>query len=78
MPSALYSSCSSTNMWRLKYCCSFSWVQLMHRCSTLLSCKRRKRARERESPDAGPAASPRYLEDLKPGDVEDADEVPAG
>ena len=36
MPSFLYSSCSSTNMWWLKNCCSFSLVKLMHSCSRLL------------------------------------------
>ena len=29
MPSRLYSSCSRTNMWWLKNCCSFSLVKLM-------------------------------------------------
>ncbi|CAG9786521.1 unnamed protein product [Diatraea saccharalis] len=33
MPSLLYSSCSSTNMWWLKNCCSFSLVKLMQSCS---------------------------------------------
>ncbi|KFV75511.1 hypothetical protein N307_06283, partial [Dryobates pubescens] len=37
MPSFLYSSCSSTNMWWLKNCCSFSLVKLMHSCSRLLN-----------------------------------------
>ena len=37
MPSFLYSSCSSTNTWWLKNCCSFSLVKLMHSCSRLLS-----------------------------------------
>ncbi|KFP70509.1 hypothetical protein N310_04169, partial [Acanthisitta chloris] len=36
IPSFLYSSCSSTNMWWLKNCCSFSLVKLMHSCSRLL------------------------------------------
>ena len=38
MPSFLYSSCSRTNMWWLKNCCSFSLVKLMHSCSKLLNC----------------------------------------
>lgn len=33
IPSCLYSSCSSTNMWWLKNCCSFSLVKLMQSCS---------------------------------------------
>lgn len=33
IPSFLYSSCSSTNMWWLKNCCSFSLVKLMQSCS---------------------------------------------
>lgn len=37
MPSFLYSSCSRTNMWWLKNCCSFSLVKLMHSCSMLLN-----------------------------------------
>ncbi|TEA35309.1 hypothetical protein DBR06_SOUSAS2810193, partial [Sousa chinensis] len=37
MPSFLSSSCSSTNMWWLKNCCSFSLVKLMHSCSRLLN-----------------------------------------
>lgn len=37
MPSFLYSSCSSTNMWWLKNCCSFSLVKLMQSCSKLLN-----------------------------------------
>lgn len=39
MPSLLYSSCSSTNMWWLKNCCSFSLVKLMHNCSKPLNWK---------------------------------------
>jgi len=38
MPSFLYSSCSSTNMWWLKNCCNFSLVKLMHSCSKPLNC----------------------------------------
>ncbi|KFV48920.1 hypothetical protein N328_02613, partial [Gavia stellata] len=37
IPSFLSSSCSSTNMWLLKNCCSFSLVKLMHSCSRLLN-----------------------------------------
>ncbi|KFP58403.1 hypothetical protein N322_03938, partial [Cariama cristata] len=37
IPSFLYSSCSSTNMWWLKNCCSFSLVKLIHSCSKLLN-----------------------------------------
>ena len=37
IPSFLYSSCSRTNMWWLKNCCSFSLVKLMHSCSKLLN-----------------------------------------
>ncbi|KAL4834736.1 hypothetical protein H8958_017905 [Nasalis larvatus] len=37
IPSFLYSSCSSTNMWWLKNCCNFSLVKLMHSCSRLLN-----------------------------------------
>lgn len=33
IPSALYSSCSNTNIWWLKNCCSFSFVKLIHICS---------------------------------------------
>jgi len=33
-----YSSCSSTNMWWLKNCCSFSLVKLMQSCSKVLNC----------------------------------------
>lgn len=33
MPSRAYSSCSSTNMWWLKNCWSFSLVKLIHNCS---------------------------------------------
>lgn len=33
MPSCLYSSCSSTNIWWLKNCCNFSFVKLIHSCS---------------------------------------------
>ena len=40
MPSLWYSSCSNTNMWWLKNCCSFSFVKLMQSCSKLLSLKR--------------------------------------
>src|SRR5699024_10732442 len=39
MPSRLYSSCSSTNMWWLKNCCNFSLVKLMHNCSKPLKSK---------------------------------------
>jgi hypothetical protein len=37
IPSFLYSSCSSTNMWWLKNCWSFSFVKLIHSCSKLLN-----------------------------------------
>ncbi|KFP22933.1 hypothetical protein Z169_13189, partial [Egretta garzetta] len=37
IPSFFYSSCSSTKMWWLKNCCSFSLVKLMHSCSRLLN-----------------------------------------
>ncbi|KFP30137.1 hypothetical protein N325_11889, partial [Colius striatus] len=37
IPSFLYSSCSCTNVWWLKNCCSFSLVKLMHSCSRLLN-----------------------------------------
>lgn len=37
MPSVLYSSCSSTNMWWLKNCCSFSLVKLIQSCSNPLN-----------------------------------------
>ena len=37
MPSFVYSSCSRTNMWWLKNCCSFSLVKLMQSCSKLLN-----------------------------------------
>ena len=37
MPSRLYSSCSSTNMWWLKNCWSFSLVKLMQSCSKVLN-----------------------------------------
>ncbi|KFV40460.1 hypothetical protein N328_01916, partial [Gavia stellata] len=37
IPSFFFTSCSSTNMWWLKNCCSFSLVKLMHSCSKLLS-----------------------------------------
>lgn len=40
IPSLLYSSCSRTNIWWLKNCCSFSLVKLMHSCSKLLNCER--------------------------------------
>ena len=36
IPSLLYSSCSSTNMWWLKNCWSFSLVKLIHSCSNPL------------------------------------------
>lgn len=39
IPSFLYSSCSRTNMWWLKNCCSFSLVKLMQSCSKPLNCK---------------------------------------
>jgi len=39
MPSFLYSSCSSTNMWWLKNCCNFSLVKLMQSCSKPLNCR---------------------------------------
>lgn len=39
MPSLLYSSCSSTNMWWLKNCCNFSLVKLMQSCSKPLNCR---------------------------------------
>ena len=38
MPSRWYSSCSSTNIWWLKNCCSFSFVKLMQSCSKPLNC----------------------------------------
>ena len=38
IPSLLYSSCSSTNMWWLKNCWSFSLVKLIHSCSKPLNC----------------------------------------
>ena len=38
IPSFLYSSCSSTNMWWLKNCCNFSLVKLMQSCSNPLNC----------------------------------------
>ncbi|KYN41309.1 hypothetical protein ALC56_04460 [Trachymyrmex septentrionalis] len=38
MPSFLYSSCSSTNIWWLKNCCNFSLVKLMQSCSKPLYC----------------------------------------
>lgn len=37
IPSRLYSSCSRTNIWWLKNCCSFSFVKLIHSCSKLLN-----------------------------------------
>lgn len=40
MPSLVYSSCSRTNMWWLKNCCSFSLVKLIQSCSKLLNCSR--------------------------------------
>lgn len=40
MPSFVYSSCSRTNMWWLKNCCSFSLVKLMQSCSKPLNCSR--------------------------------------
>lgn len=39
MPSRAYSSCSKTNMWWLKNCCSFSLVKLMQSCSKPLNCR---------------------------------------
>ena len=39
IPSFLYSSCSSTNMWWLKNCCNFSLVKLIHSCSKPLNYK---------------------------------------
>lgn len=42
IPSFLYSSCSSTNMWWLKNCWSFSLVKLMHSCSRLFICVKQK------------------------------------
>lgn len=38
IPSRWYSSCSRTNMWWLKNCCSFSLVKLMQSCSNPLYC----------------------------------------
>ena len=38
IPSRLYSSCSSTNMWWLKNCCNFSLVKLIQSCSKPLNC----------------------------------------
>ena len=38
IPSLLYSSCSSTNIWWLKNCCNFSLVKLIHSCSKPLYC----------------------------------------
>jgi len=38
IPSLLYSSCSSTNMWWLKNCWSFSLVKLIQSCSKPLNC----------------------------------------
>ncbi|KFZ53103.1 hypothetical protein N338_01048, partial [Podiceps cristatus] len=37
IPSFLYSSCSSTNMWWLKNCCSYLLEMLIHSGSRLLS-----------------------------------------
>merc|ERR1719285_310738 len=39
MPSFTYSSCSTTNMWWLKNCCSFSFTKLMEICSKPLYSK---------------------------------------
>ena len=39
LPSLMYSSCSRTNMWWLKNCCSFSLQKLMHICSNPLKSK---------------------------------------
>merc|ERR550519_2809483 len=39
MPSLTYSSCSTTNMWWLKNCCSFSFTKLMEICSNPLYSK---------------------------------------
>merc|ERR1719336_3389082 len=39
MPSFTYSSCSTTNMWWLKNCCSFSLTKLMEICSKPLYSK---------------------------------------
>merc|ERR550534_798871 len=39
MPSRTYSSCSTTNMWWLKNCCSFSLTKLMEICSKPLYSK---------------------------------------
>ena len=47
MPSFLYSSCSSTNIWWLKNCCSFSLVKLMQSCSKPLYCCVHSRTRVR-------------------------------
>ena len=38
IPSFLYSSCSSTNMWWLKNCCNFSLQKLIQICSKPLYC----------------------------------------
>merc|ERR1719394_1745898 len=39
MPSLTYSSCSNTNMWWLKNCCSFSLQKLIQICSKVLNSK---------------------------------------
>merc|ERR1719394_1607042 len=39
IPSLTYSSCSTTNMWWLKNCCSFSLTKLMEICSNPLYSK---------------------------------------
>ena len=39
IPSEMYSSCSTTNMWWLKNCCSFSLTKLIEICSKPLYSK---------------------------------------
>ena len=77
MPSLRYSSCSSTNMWWLKNCCSFSLVKLMHSCSKELTWReggQRDKLNHTDNRDGLLSVHAHYLEDLKTSNVEHSDE----
>merc|ERR1712051_342711 len=82
IPSLTYSSCSTTNMWWLKNCWSFSLTKLMEICSKPLYSKISKPAMSRTAQKLffidkvdGDLFKAIVLKDLKTSNVEDSAEV---
>merc|ERR1719430_2020275 len=81
IPSRTYSSCSTTNMWWLKNCCSFSLTKLMEICSHVLLLLNHKHVVVEELLQLlvdkvdGDLLEAVVLEDLKTSNVEHSTEV---